>query len=347
MAGGQPAARIARWDGSQWLPLGSGLGGIVHALAVYNGDLYAGGQFLVAGGVPVNGIARWDGSSWHDVGGGVIPLPYEFAYVRALLVHNGVLVVGGSWDSVGGHSYRTVAVWNGSQWGPMGTGRWNSTFIPEVRTLAAWNGGVVAGGNFLHGGGVSGARYVAFWTGTWNAMGTPDTSVSALDDCGGTLAAGSERGVTYWDGGAWQYLGGEANAGVNALAEFGGAVYGGGGFSSLGATASQGIGRWGGQQTGIHDMGLPPVALGAFPNPFASGTTVVYELEEAGPVSFGVFDVQGRRRAGWTDGFRSAGRYEVAWDGRDDRGARVATGLYYLKVATPSGAASQKIIRIR
>ena len=46
------AAGIARWDGQQWHPLGSGLNGPVFALAVRGTEAYAGGNFLTAGGDP-------------------------------------------------------------------------------------------------------------------------------------------------------------------------------------------------------------------------------------------------------------------------------------------------------
>src|SRR6185503_6922167 len=55
-AGGSPANAIAKWDGSGWSALGSGVGGVefippaVRALAVSGNDLYAGGSFTMAGG---------------------------------------------------------------------------------------------------------------------------------------------------------------------------------------------------------------------------------------------------------------------------------------------------------
>ena len=64
-AGGVPARNIARWDGSQWSPLGLGLDDGVRALTVYDlGDgeaLYIGGDFLTAGGMPSAHIAKWVG----------------------------------------------------------------------------------------------------------------------------------------------------------------------------------------------------------------------------------------------------------------------------------------------
>src|ERR1043166_4598902 len=45
-AGGSSANRVAKWDGTAWTALGSGIGsGTVFALAVYNNDLYAAGVF--------------------------------------------------------------------------------------------------------------------------------------------------------------------------------------------------------------------------------------------------------------------------------------------------------------
>lgn len=66
--GGQAAANVARWDGLQWHPLGSGVFGAVHALGSFDEGsgalLYVGGSFSLAGGHPAHGLARWDGTAW-------------------------------------------------------------------------------------------------------------------------------------------------------------------------------------------------------------------------------------------------------------------------------------------
>ena len=76
MVGGVVVNGIARWDGFAWQPLGSGMslgfGGIA-ALAVYNGDLIAGGNFSTAGGVP----AELDRplrkrTVWQPLGAGIV-----------------------------------------------------------------------------------------------------------------------------------------------------------------------------------------------------------------------------------------------------------------------------------
>src|SRR5437867_7812480 len=61
IAGGRPATNIAKWDGSSWTALGSGMNGSVYALAVSGTDVYAGGDVTMAGGSAGNHIAKWNG----------------------------------------------------------------------------------------------------------------------------------------------------------------------------------------------------------------------------------------------------------------------------------------------
>ncbi len=76
MAGGIPANRIAKWDGTNWSPLGTGMNNFVQALTVFDDGsgggpaLYTGGFFITAGGGPANLIAKWDGVSWSALGSG-------------------------------------------------------------------------------------------------------------------------------------------------------------------------------------------------------------------------------------------------------------------------------------
>ena len=74
-AGGVPANSVAKWDGSSWSGLGSGIpGGTVQALAVFDDGggsgpaLFAAGAFTNAGGGSANRIAKWDGASWGPPG---------------------------------------------------------------------------------------------------------------------------------------------------------------------------------------------------------------------------------------------------------------------------------------
>ena len=114
--GGQPANRIARWDGAAWHPLGSGLTTTSFKtwLAVLpNGDLVAAGALTNAGGVPVNGIAKWNGTSWSAIG-----TPPPGFYGCTTVMANG--------DLVALNSNRVVR-WDGTQW---------SIVVPNVNASA-------------------------------------------------------------------------------------------------------------------------------------------------------------------------------------------------------------------
>ncbi|MBI5219609.1 MAG: PKD domain-containing protein, partial [Bacteroidia bacterium] len=54
-----PYKGVARWDGSLWNTLGSGVNNTVYALAEYKGELYVGGEYSIAGGDSARGLARW------------------------------------------------------------------------------------------------------------------------------------------------------------------------------------------------------------------------------------------------------------------------------------------------
>src|SRR5262249_31012347 len=72
---GQVTARcLAKWNGSAWSRLGSGIidpytTAWIGSLALMGSDLYVGGRFTNAGGVTVNNVAKWNGSAWSAVGG--------------------------------------------------------------------------------------------------------------------------------------------------------------------------------------------------------------------------------------------------------------------------------------
>jgi hypothetical protein len=68
--------------------------------------------------------------------------------------------------------------------------------------------------------------------------------------------------------------------------------------------------------------------LRGYPNPFNPVTVLRFELPQALPVRLDILGVDGRRITTLTTGELGAGIHEVAWDGEDGRGRRVASGSY-------------------
>lgn len=103
-------AYIAKYDGSNWTPLGTGLNEYVRAIHEYNGDLIAGGYFTNAGGVPANKIAKWNGTSWSAMGLGFDASGVD-EYVKAATVWNGIFFAGGAYTQAEGNPMDHIAQW--------------------------------------------------------------------------------------------------------------------------------------------------------------------------------------------------------------------------------------------
>jgi hypothetical protein len=180
---------IAKWDGVNWQPVGTGTNGKVSSLCVYNGELYAGGTFTSAGGTPVKNIARWNGAAWNDVGGGV---DYTGAIsVSALQTYSTSLYAGGVFTTAGLTSVKNIARWDGANWFDVGGGTSNYTGAISVSALEVFQGNLVAGGGFDSLGG-NHIKHVAKWNGTaWSALGSGmNNNVLTLKTLRDTLYAG-------------------------------------------------------------------------------------------------------------------------------------------------------------
>jgi hypothetical protein len=100
---------------------------------------------------------------------------------------------------------------------------------------------------------------------------------------------------------------------------------------------------------GVGDDGAAsdPLALLAGPNPFATRTSIRFELADAGPARITLFNTAGRRvwelsRPAW-----SAGPHAVTWGGRDDAGAELPSGIYVYRIEAGSVRAERKLALIR
>src|SRR6516162_8278393 len=103
--GGISANHIAKWDGTNWTALGSGVNSNVNALAIVGGTLYAGGLFTNAGGIPAYYVAKWDGTAWQALGSGMN------TNVNALAVSGNELYAGGDFTTAGGVTVNYAAKW--------------------------------------------------------------------------------------------------------------------------------------------------------------------------------------------------------------------------------------------
>jgi hypothetical protein len=90
-----------------------------------------------------------------------------------------------------------------------------------------------------------------------------------------------------------------------------------------------------------------PRIEGARPNPFAASTEIPYTLPAPSHVSVRVYDVTGRLVRTLLDATRPAGAGRVTWDGRDASGRSAPTGVYFVKLTTPAGELTARMIKMR
>jgi hypothetical protein len=260
-AGGVMASNIARWNGSDWSALGTGLNGYVHALLFKGGKLYAGGTFTNAS-LNVTNLAAWDGNTWSSWGG-------ADRRVREIVSRDSNIYVGGEFTSVGGVSASRVAKWDGINWSPLGSGLQgfgiSGTALGVFRMAFDAAGRLYAAGCFNLAGNV-GASHVAGWDGTnWFALGATtskgvthyDRSVKCFCPDGTNFYAGGVfteagnvivNGIARWSGTNWSALGGGivGSGAVFAVAKAGGTVYAGGTFTNMAGTTVKYAAKWDG-----------------------------------------------------------------------------------------------------
>jgi hypothetical protein len=84
------------------------------------------------------------------------------------------------------------------------------------------------------------------------------------------------------------------------------------------------------------------------PNPFNPSTTIHYDVPAGGgAVSIRIYDVNGRLVRTLVESVQSAGQKAVTWKGRDNRGASVASGVYFYRMTAPDFVKTRKMVLLR
>lgn len=263
---------IARWfeptdrewwqTNTWWAPLGrgarNGTNGFVNDIAVFDGQVYAGGAFSRAGGQNADGIARWDGIRWLSLTTGVSNFIFNLT-----LTDDGEVYVGGEFNQTGSAGQMALAKLNGTQWQMV-----SGPIRGSIYALASEGDWIYVGGQFTNAGGVA-ARNVARWnrvTRQWSTLGSAvgpgldesefisyvssitvkgdDVYLGGLFNVAGGVPANN---IVRWNSAAdtWTPLGSGINGSVFAMEFEGDDLYAGGRFIGAGdAATAKNIARW-------------------------------------------------------------------------------------------------------
>ena len=104
----------------------------------------------------------------------------------------------------------------------------------------------------------------------------------------------------------------------------------------------------------LDSIGKPTqnLLLQNYPNPFNPETWIPYQLSKDSPVSISIYDTTGRLIRTLSLGFQSAGFYNsqgraAYWDGRNALGERVASGIYFYQLTTPSFQQTRRLVIVK
>lgn len=103
---------VARYDGSNWFSLGTGLNEYCRAIHDYNGDVIIGGYFTDAGGTPAQKIVKWNPitETFTAMGGGFDGGGVD-EYVKSAMTWNGIFFAGGAYTQAEGNPMNYIAQW--------------------------------------------------------------------------------------------------------------------------------------------------------------------------------------------------------------------------------------------
>lgn len=358
MAGSKRVGSIAAFDGNEWWELGTGVQGPVTALAFKGDALYVGGGFREAGGVSVSGFAVWSGGRFRSVGGGLsgsgVPI------VRKIYVENGDVYIGGTFDYAGDVLVNNIAKWDGTDWYALGSGVVDEgKRTTTVKNITRHGDDLYVSGNFTTAGGK-----MSYLIARWNRPAVEFTGASAVEDGSGGVRVEWQALVNDPFEGYRVYrreVGSESEEVVSGPDPLGvdetvftdaGAERGHAYTYTVAAVRTDGkeIRADGGT---VH-LAAPVVPTFAvyqnFPNPFGlstRSTAIEYELPVSGHVHLAVYDAAGRLVTTLVDEVRPSGPSSVSWDGTDQGGNAVSSGVYLYRLDSVGAIITKKMMLLR
>jgi len=115
-----------------------------------------------------------------------------------------------------------------------------------------------------------------------------------------------------------------------------------------------GCGFWQGFANVFVPVGAPPAfevlfqngLRQNFPNPFSTETSIAYSVGTKSPVRLTIYDVAGRRVRSLVNAELDPGRYVRRWQGRDDHGQVVASGVYFCRLDVGAWTETRRMLRL-
>jgi hypothetical protein len=195
------------------------------------------------------------------------------------------------------------------------------------------------------------------WTTPW--YGVWCVSESDIWVCGasGRVVHWTPEGYTDYDTGATvalRALWGSSNSDIYAAGDGGTIVhFDGGTWSTMPSPTGENLTALWGLSAPTTDAGSDPIPQASFalvlnhPNPFNPTTTLTYSVPEHGLTTLRIYDVSGRPVKTILSEVKEPGTYSVQWNGLNDGGRQVASGIYLCRLTAGAQTASRKLVLLR
>ena len=103
-------------------------------------------------------------------------------------------------------------------------------------------------------------------------------------------------------------------------------------------------------RTDSDDPIVPVVATelhGNYPNPFNPETTISFSVKDKGHVKVNIYNVKGQLVKTLVNDNMNAGKHTIVWNGRDNAGKAVSSGVYFYKMSAGKYSSTKKMIMMK
>lgn len=102
--------------------------------------------------------------------------------------------------------------------------------------------------------------------------------------------------------------------------------------------------------TSVDDPSVPAVAtklLGNHPNPFNPSTAISFSVKETAVVNIAIYNARGQLVRHLLNDTKTAGVHSIIWDGRDDDGREMSSGIYYFRMHSGKYSSTRKMLMLK
>ena len=103
----------------------------------------------------------------------------------------------------------------------------------------------------------------------------------------------------------------------------------------------------GGTDNESNDVILVSALEGNYPNPFNPETTIAFSTKESGQVSLDIYNIKGQKVRTLINDHRDAGSHKIVWNGKDDNGKSVASGVFFYRMKSGKYSSTKKMILMK